>query len=81
MHGPSSCVSKRSRSAWPLVVCDTSSVAATCVAGHRVALAAEVEGVDGDVQLEPPPLAGGQPQRADVEAVRALAHGPEISGV
>ncbi len=63
MHGPLSLASKLSRSAYPApVVREMSSDRRDDARIHGVALAAELEGIDADVEIKPPPFARRQPQ-------------------
>ena len=53
-----------------------SRIASTASGVIDVRLAAELQRVQADLELEPAPFAGGQPQAAEIEAVRACRHGP-----
>ncbi len=75
MHGPSRWASKRRRSANPEpVVREASRRTGTPVAGHGVGLAAELQRVDGHLEVHVGALARGQAQRAEVERVGQGGH-------
>ena len=73
MHGPSRVAVKRSRSAQPFA----GGAGDVEAHGHELRLdgvrrAAVVEGLDCDEQVEPAPLAGGEPEAPEIEEVGAL---------
>ncbi len=74
MHGPSRSASKRSRSAYPARVRETSRRAGTAPPTTGYRCTAELQGLDTHLGIDSLPIPGAQLQGLEIEEVDTLGH-------